>query len=341
MRPGDASPQGDCMIVQPRELPRASIMIKGPLQSLTAQEAADLLRLPGLRRFFPVRPPRRRGSIRPHGRGLESLHLRDERRSRRGARAATQALTTRRYLPIEQEHLGPSPDTILETLRRGVEESDAVLHIVGECHGRRPPIRALPRRSYTQWEYHYARAIQEAALPLRLRAGLPLHPASRGNRREAGPPAPHRAAVIAPGGHKYELIPDLATFNERIREIDLDRRQLGAELRRTRARIVLAAGALAFILILLFASNAWYDSRNARRQQQTADAAARQAVTAGEDFDPVRIKANLQKRIRERAAEETAKLDRVLDWEKIAALEKEPRPPARRRRPLVERMEQA
>ena len=94
--------------------------------------------------------------------------------------AAKNALLTLGYLPIEQEHFGPAPETILEMLRRRIEESDAVLHIVGECHGAEPPAGAEPgrgaepggrravvagaggeRRSYTQVEYDFARELKK------------------------------------------------------------------------------------------------------------------------------------------------------------------------------------
>lgn len=165
--------------------------------------------------------------------------------------AAKNALLTLGYMPIEQEHFGPAPETILEMLRRRIEESDAVLHIVGECHGAEPPVGAATgaepggrravvagaggeRRSYTQWEYHYARELKKPVYVFVCDDTFPYTqhaeelPEARALQRA------HRAAVVAPGGNKYELIPDRAALDARLREIQLANQRLGAELGRAR-----------------------------------------------------------------------------------------------------------
>src|SRR3954468_9423818 len=75
---------------------------------------------------------------------------------------ARDALLTLGHLPVELDHFGPVPQIMLEMLRRRIEESDAVLHIAGEYHGPEPPCDDdLPRRSYAQWEYHFARELEK------------------------------------------------------------------------------------------------------------------------------------------------------------------------------------
>jgi hypothetical protein len=149
--------------------------------------------------------------------------------------AAKHALLTLGYFPIEQEHFGPAPETILEMLRRRIEESDAVLHIVGECYGAEPPVAAAggaepggqravvagaggERRSFTQWEYHYARELKKPLYVFVCGDAFPYTPHAEESPEAREFQRAHRAAVLA-DSHKYEPIPDLAALDSRLREI--------------------------------------------------------------------------------------------------------------------------
>ena len=84
--------------------------------------------------------------------------------------AVRDALLTLGYFPVEQSHFGPDPRTLLGMLREKINNSAAVIYIVGECYGAEPraPGHGDPqnrssslRRSYTQWEYYLARDLRK------------------------------------------------------------------------------------------------------------------------------------------------------------------------------------
>jgi hypothetical protein len=151
--------------------------------------------------------------------------------------AAKHALLTLGYFPVEQEHFGPAPEPILEMLRRRIEESDAVLHIVGACYGAEPPAatgahrsvgagagaepggqRAVvagaggERRSYTQWEYHLARELKKPLYVFVCGDAFPYTPHAEESSKVRELQRAHRAAVLT-DSHKYEPINDLAALS--------------------------------------------------------------------------------------------------------------------------------
>ncbi len=71
---------------------------------------------------------------------------------------------------VVQEDLQQHPRTLLEKLQRDVDRCDRVIAIVGDAFGIAPDESVLPagtaRRSYTQWEYHFALG-QRLDLPAR------------------------------------------------------------------------------------------------------------------------------------------------------------------------------
>src|SRR4051812_36803751 len=70
-------------------------------------------------------------------------------------------LVTLGYLPVEQEHFGLHPGTIRSLLQEKIEQSDGIVHIVGELYGTGPPSGSDERRSYTQMEYDLARELNK------------------------------------------------------------------------------------------------------------------------------------------------------------------------------------
>jgi tetratricopeptide (TPR) repeat protein len=237
--------------------------------------------------------------------------------------AAKHALLTLGYFPVEQEHFGPAPETIMEMLRRRIGESDAVLHIVGECYGAEPPLDPTrPRRSYTQWEYHLARELKKPLYVFVCGDAFPYtaHAAESAGARELQ--RAHRAAVVAPGSNKYERIPDLAALDSRLREIQLELQRLRRRHGLVR-RLATAAACLAALALALFGAHILRTTSQApKASADSAREGAKEGVLAAESFDPARIKANLRKQIKARAAEEIARLDPVRDWEKVVEVEK-------------------
>lgn len=103
--------------------------------------------------------------------------------------AAKRALLTMGYFPVEQAHFGPAPETLLQLLRRKIEESDAVLHLVGECSGAEPP-RAIEEAGKSEDSHppivhamgiSFRAGAGEAALRLCLWQGFSLPKTRAGN----------------------------------------------------------------------------------------------------------------------------------------------------------------
>ena len=59
---------------------------------------------------------------------------------------------------LVQDDFRQGPWTLLEKLRDHIRSCDVVICLVGRAYGAEPPrpTDAQPRRSYTQWEFHYA-----------------------------------------------------------------------------------------------------------------------------------------------------------------------------------------
>ena len=70
---------------------------------------------------------------------------------------------------LVQDDFRQGPWTLLEKLRDHIRSCDVVICLVGRAYGAEPPrpTDAQPRRSYTQWEFHYASEWSR-------RSGMPL-----------------------------------------------------------------------------------------------------------------------------------------------------------------------
>jgi len=66
-------------------------------------------------------------------------------------------LRMRGYAVTLQEEMGLSGMTLLENLKRLVEECDCVVALIGDAYGAEPEPATVPRRSYSQWEYAFGR----------------------------------------------------------------------------------------------------------------------------------------------------------------------------------------
>lgn len=65
--------------------------------------------------------------------------------------------------PVEQTHFAPDWREVEQMLRDRISDCQALIHIVGLRYGAEPSSTTLPagvpRRSYTQMEYHIGRAL--------------------------------------------------------------------------------------------------------------------------------------------------------------------------------------
>ena len=168
-------------------------------------------------------------------------------------------LVTLGYLPVEQEHFGLHPGTIRSLLQDKIEQSDGVVHIVGELYGTGPPAGTEDRRSYTQMEYDLAR---ERNKPLYLIVCDETFPYDA-HDREGDAERLHQQArrqEILQGEHKYDLVKSvqeiellLSTLSLRLDELQREARQTHAEIaaheHKSKRRFVVLGALLAFCCV--------------------------------------------------------------------------------------------
>ena len=74
------------------------------------------------------------------------------------------ALLTIDCHPVEQTHFAPDWREVKKMLRERISSCQALIHVVGLRYGTEPnsakPLAGVPRRSYTQMEYHIGRELQ-------------------------------------------------------------------------------------------------------------------------------------------------------------------------------------
>jgi tetratricopeptide (TPR) repeat protein len=177
------------------------------------------------------------------------------------------ALETINLEVVEQSTFETDYGVMLDRLRRKIEGCDAMIHIAGFRYGGEPDVATLPpdtpRRSYTQWEYHLAKAI--AAQRAKKGKSFPIYVFLTGEDYPAAAIAPEKADDDTQRelqlAHRQRLNPEK---NERIRhdvqlelrcrevqvELDALRKRLEDELRATR-RWQFAAIGLAVPIVLI------------------------------------------------------------------------------------------
>ncbi len=204
--------------------------------------------------------------------------------------AAKHALLTLGYFPVEQAHFGPAPETLLELLRRKIEQSDAVLHIAGECSGAEPLLDAGEaasadelsiRRSFTQWEYHFARELKKPLYVFVCGEDFPYQPHEPESDVRQQMQRAHRARVRA-DGHKYETLADFTALENRLREIQFHVSRLESAQRRSGRRLATIGGVIAVALLVLIGFVALLHKNSARQavktEQQTDELAKLRAL---------------------------------------------------------------
>jgi hypothetical protein len=99
-------------------------------------------------------------------------------------REAELIIQQRRYIPVFEEVFDLDDQTALATLRTRISECDAVICFVGHAYGGEPCVvpDGHPRRSFTQWEYFFAKALNK---PVYL---LASHPDTPTDEQTAQPP---------------------------------------------------------------------------------------------------------------------------------------------------------
>ena len=148
-----------------------------------------------------------------------------------------------------QDDWPPDYRTVEQMLRRRLKDCDAVIHLVGLRYGAEP--RALPpgvpRRSYTQMEYHIARELKKPVYLFLLPDTFPYDdgaPAEDDEKRALQ--QAHRAQVMA-DSHLHYSPPDAARLNEAVLSLQPLVDKLRAALRRQ--RLYLTGGIAALLAI--------------------------------------------------------------------------------------------
>jgi tetratricopeptide (TPR) repeat protein len=234
-----------------------------------------------------------------------------------------QGLLTMNCTPVEQENFPPDYRTVAAMLEERIGRCEAVIHLVGLRYGMEPDPASLPagaaRRSYTQMEADLARKLGKKLYTFVCPEDFPYDTCAPEPDDLAALQRAYRQEIVS-RSTLHTLVADREDVGRRIRELQLDLEKMRAGLAQHRRRTAALAAGFVLLLAGLAALIGW----NVRPAvlEKTATDAAQKAVAGGDSIDPVRIKANLQKQIKARAAEEIAKLDPVRDWEKIAELEK-------------------
>lgn len=111
--------------------------------------------------------------------------------------------------PVEQDHFALTSQTILEKLEAKVAACDAVVCLVGFVYGGEPtpPPPGRPRRSFTQWEYHFARAHRKPVYILLAAAGTTFDESPKESQVARDLQRRHRAEL-------ERLNQDTATFSD-------------------------------------------------------------------------------------------------------------------------------
>ncbi|QDU18942.1 DUF4062 domain-containing protein [Urbifossiella limnaea] len=112
--------------------------------------------------------------------------------------------------PVEQDHFALTSQTILEKLEAKVAACDAVVCLVGIAYGAEPspPPSGQPRRSFTQWEYHFARAHRKPVYILLAAANTEFDERPKESQGARDLQRRHRAEL-------ERLNQDTATFSDR------------------------------------------------------------------------------------------------------------------------------
>ncbi len=133
---------------------------------------------------------------------------------------AKDALLTINCHPVEQTNFEPDWRSVTDMLRGKISDCKALIHLVGFRYGAEPDLSTLPdgtpRRSYTQMEYHLARAlglrVYTFLLPETYRFDVP---AKADTAEQTQLQAAHRA-LIQSGPHLYEPIKNDLDLRTRI-----------------------------------------------------------------------------------------------------------------------------
>ena len=125
--------------------------------------------------------------------------------------------------PLIQEHFGPDARTVTEMLRNRVQQSDAVIHLAGICHGKEPfadePLAS--RRSYTQMECDFARELGVPLYLFLLAESFPYDSFEPEEDEKRQLQQQHRAA-IRNGNQLYQPVSDLVELEKRVRELRIE-----------------------------------------------------------------------------------------------------------------------
>jgi tetratricopeptide (TPR) repeat protein len=82
------------------------------------------------------------------------------------------------WLPVVQDHFPPDDKSVMDMLRKRIQECDAVIHIVGNCYGAEPQTapKGQPRSSFTQLEAVIARQLRKRLFLVLLDESFPYDP---------------------------------------------------------------------------------------------------------------------------------------------------------------------
>ena len=151
-------------------------------------------------------------------------------------RAVKDRLVTLGYLPFEQAHFGLHPGTIDSLLRDKIEQSDAVIHIVGEMYGLGPPTNGSQPRSYSQIEYDLAREFGKPLFLIVCDEKFPFDSHETEDNQKRSLQQAHRDAILR-GDHKYDVVSNGAEIEALLGTLALQLQDLRQETKRAHEEI--------------------------------------------------------------------------------------------------------
>ena len=147
---------------------------------------------------------------------------------------------------IVQDDWPPDYQTVEQLIRRRIRDSDAVIHLVGLRYGAEPRELppGVPRRSYTQMEYHIARELKKPVYLFVLPENFPYDQSvPEEGEEQASLQRVHRAQVLA-DTHLHYCPSDAAALHMEVFSLQPLVEKLRAALRRQRLLVVAAIAAL-------------------------------------------------------------------------------------------------
>ena len=185
-----------------------------------------------------------------------------------------EALLTLGFMPVEQTNFPPDYRSVREMLEEKIGDCHALFHIVGMRYGTEPRERdhSLPRRSYTQLEYHVAREFGLHVYTFICSENFPYDEAPGEPEELHALQRDHRNALLSLDD-AFTAVESFEDIDKRVREIKLEIELVKKAADDARRQTLRMGWAIAVGLVLLIAANLrlMHGQRQAEERQIAMD----------------------------------------------------------------------